>query len=175
MAFVAPTNLPLRSSSSSPHTSFQSPPRFQLSTTSITCTASDNKNSQPENTKQGLSRRSVLTRAASFALAAILARPSSQKTLAEIEYPNVGFLGGGEKVDVNNANVRAYQKFPGMYPTIAGLIVTNGPFENVDDVLKIPDLTDQQKQVLSKYKENLVAMKPTPEYELDKINNGLYK
>jgi hypothetical protein len=26
-------------------------------------------------------------------------------------------------VDVNNANIRVYTRFPGMYPTIAGLIV----------------------------------------------------
>jgi hypothetical protein len=27
------------------------------------------------------------------------------------------------QVDVNNANIRVYTRFPGMYPTIAGLLV----------------------------------------------------
>lgn len=34
--------------------------------------------------------------------------------LAEVDNPIVPFLGGGEKIDVNNANVRAYIKLPGM-------------------------------------------------------------
>ena len=42
---------------------------------------------------------------------------------AEIDYAGVGFLGGAKQIDVNNANIRVYTRFPGMYPTIAGLIV----------------------------------------------------
>ncbi|CAN0357733.1 unnamed protein product, partial [Scytosiphon promiscuus] len=34
--------------------------------------------------------------------------------LAEVDNPVVPFLGGGEKIDVNNANVRAYIRLPGM-------------------------------------------------------------
>lgn len=34
--------------------------------------------------------------------------------LAEVDNPVVPFLGGGDKIDVNNANVRAYIKLPGM-------------------------------------------------------------
>lgn len=34
--------------------------------------------------------------------------------LAEVDNPIVPFLGGGDKIDVNNANVRAYIKLPGM-------------------------------------------------------------
>lgn len=34
--------------------------------------------------------------------------------VAEVDNPIVPFLGGGDKIDVNNANVRAYIKLPGM-------------------------------------------------------------
>lgn len=34
--------------------------------------------------------------------------------LAEVDNPVVPFLGGGDKIDVNNANVRAYIRLPGM-------------------------------------------------------------
>jgi photosystem II PsbU protein len=70
----------------------------------------------------GVSRRDVLAGAAAAAVTALPLAAS-----AEIEYPNVPYLGGSDKIDVNNANVRAYTKFPGMYPTIAGLIAKVAP------------------------------------------------
>lgn len=165
MAFVTTSvAIPLRVNSSS---SISSRTPLPISAR-ITCSAAKDESNE------GITRRGIIGRAAAFALATILGR-TNREAIAEIEYPNVGFLGGGDIVDVNNANVRAYQKFPGMYPTIAGLIVTNGPFKSVDEILDMKDLTNEQKAVIGRYKENLVALKPTPEYELDKINNGLYK
>lgn len=57
-----------------------------------------------------VSRRAALSAALSAA-AAIVAVPLAAN--ANIEYANVGFLGGGDKIDVNNANIRAYVKYPG--------------------------------------------------------------
>lgn len=108
-------------------------------------------------------------------IAAAAAASLPKDALAEREYPNVGFLGGSDVVDVNNANVRAYKQFPGFYPGLAGLIVSNGPYKSVDDIFKIPDLSPAQKSTLEKFKSNLVTLKPVAEYELDKINNGMYK
>nr|C0HJG3.1 RecName: Full=Photosystem II extrinsic protein U, chloroplastic; Short=PsbU; AltName: Full=Photosystem II 12 kDa extrinsic protein; Short=PS II complex 12 kDa extrinsic protein; AltName: Full=Protein PYP2; Flags: Precursor [Neopyropia yezoensis] len=122
--------------------------------------------------KPVVSRRAALTGAAAAALAAVA---GSLPALAETEYANVPFLGGSVIIDINNANVRAYAKYPGMYPTVAGLIATNGPFETVSDLYKIPGLTDLQIATLKKYEDKLVALTPTPEYELDKVNNGLYR
>lgn len=45
---------------------------------------------------------------------------------AEVDYDGIKYLGGGDKIDLNNANIRAYLKVPGIYPTVAGKIVTNG-------------------------------------------------
>ena len=65
----------------------------------------------------GVSRRDLM----GLAGAAIVAAPALAN--AEVEYPNVPFLGGSDQVDVNNANIRVYTRFPGMYPTVAGLLV----------------------------------------------------
>lgn len=82
----------------------------------------------------------------------------------------------GDKVDLNNSSVRRFQAFPGMYPTLAGKIVLGGPYESVDDVLSL-DLTDRQRELFNKYKENFTV---TPaEIALnegfDRINDGQYR
>lgn len=55
--------------------------------------------------------------------------------------PGVGYLGGSDKIDVNNANVRVYARFPGMYPSAAGKIVSHGPYKSVGDLYNIPGLS----------------------------------
>lgn len=55
----------------------------------------------------------------------------------------------GEKIDLNNANIIAFTDCKGFYPTLAKLIVTNGPYKEVTDVLKIPGLNDRQKELLT--------------------------
>jgi photosystem II PsbU protein len=89
----------------------------------------------------------------------------------------VPFLGGSDTVDVNNANIRVYTRFPGMYPAIAKIIVKNAPYSGTEDIeKKIGDkLTPEMKSVYAKYKKQLVALKPAPEYQEDIINNGLYR
>lgn len=116
-----------------------------------------------------VTRRGVLAAAAAALVSAAV------PALAEIEYGGVGFLGGSDVIDINNANVRVYQKFPGMYPTLAGKIVSNGPYDSVNDLYKLPDLTENQKKLLDKYKDNLTALKAAPEYVIDRFNNGLYR
>ena len=80
------------------------------------------------------------------------------------------------KVDLNNSSVRRFQQFPGMYPTMAGKIVLGGPYESVDDVLNL-DLSDRQKELFEKYRENFTVTEP--EIALnegnDRINDGQYR
>ena len=73
-----------------------------------------------------------------------------QNAKAEVDYDGIRYLGGGDKIDLNNANIRAYLKVGGMYPTIAGKIVTSGPFKTVADIYNIPGLTGPEKDVLKK-------------------------
>ena len=94
--------------------------------------------------------------------------------LAIRDYENVGYLGGSETIDVNNANVRVYLKLPGMYPNVAGKIASNGPYGSVGDLYKIPGLSDKEKDVIKKYESKFVALKPAADYVIDRINNGLY-
>jgi photosystem II PsbU protein len=82
----------------------------------------------------------------------------------------------GGKVDLNNASVRRFQQYPGMYPTLAGKIVLGGPYESVDDVLKL-DLTDRQRELFEKYKDNFTVTPPTIALNegFDRINDGVYR
>ena len=62
---------------------------------------------------------------------------------------------------------------PGMYPTVAGKIVSNGPYASVKDIYNIPGLTPREVEILKKYENKFTAKTPTPEYMIDRINNGL--
>ena len=80
------------------------------------------------------------------------------------------------KVDLNNASVRRFQQYPGMYPTLAGKIVLGGPYDSVDDVLEL-DLTDRQKELFNKYKDNFTVTPPAIALNegFDRINDGVYR
>ncbi len=54
----------------------------------------------------------------------------------------------GRKIDLNNTDVRRFQRYPGLYPTLAKVIVDHAPYKNVEDVLKIAGLSDRQKRLL---------------------------
>lgn len=80
------------------------------------------------------------------------------------------------KVDLNNASVRRFQQYPGMYPTLAGKIVLGGPYDSVDDVLNL-DLTDRQRELFNKYKDNFTVTPPAIALNegFDRINDGVYR
>ncbi|WP_411869849.1 photosystem II complex extrinsic protein PsbU [Vulcanococcus limneticus] len=82
----------------------------------------------------------------------------------------------GDKVDLNNSSVRRFKQYPGFYPTLAGKIVLGGPYENVDDVLKL-DLTERQKELFEKYKSNFTVTAPSIALNegFDRINDGQYR
>jgi photosystem II PsbU protein len=82
----------------------------------------------------------------------------------------------GGKVDLNNSSVRRFQQYPGMYPTLAGKIVLGGPYQSVDDVLKL-DLTPRQKELFEKYKDNFTVTPPAIALNegFDRINDGVYR
>ena len=94
---------------------------------------------------------------------------------AVVDYENIAYLGGGQNVDVNNANIRAYLRMPGMYPAAAGKIVSHGPYKSVADLYNIPGLSSAEKDVIKKNEGRLTAKEPSPEYAIDRINNGLYR
>lgn len=79
-------------------------------------------------------------------------------------------------VDLNNASVRRFQQFPGMYPTLAGKIVVGGPYASIDDVLNL-DLTQRQQELFKKYKDNFTVTDPELALNVgfDRINDGQYR
>lgn len=82
----------------------------------------------------------------------------------------------GEKIDLNNTNVRAFTKYPGLYPTLASMIVKNAPFNTIDDVLDMPGLTDRQKGVLKDNLDNFTISDAEAALTEggDRFNNGIY-
>jgi len=92
-----------------------------------------------------------------------------------VDYENVKYLGGGPVIDLNNANVRAYLRIKGMYPSIAGKIVSNGPYKSVGDIYNLPGLSAAEKDIIKKNESRFTAKEPQAEYQIDRINNGLYR
>ncbi|CAB1105357.1 unnamed protein product [Ectocarpus sp. CCAP 1310/34] len=117
------------------------------------------------------SRGDFLKSAAGAAALLGLAAPA----LAEVDNPVVPFLGGGDKIDVNNANVRAYIKLSGMYPSAAGKIVSNGPYSSVSEIYNIKGLSNEEKAAIKKHESRFITMDPQAMYTIDRINNGLYR
>ncbi len=83
----------------------------------------------------------------------------------------------GKKIDLNNTNIAAFQKYPGLYPTLAKKIIKNAPYEKVEDVLSIRGLSDRQKQLLQANLENFTVTEYEPNFNEgdDRINNGIYR
>ncbi len=82
----------------------------------------------------------------------------------------------GQKVDLNNANVRMFRDYRGFYPTLARKIVDNAPYETVEDVLKIPGLSERQKARLQANLDKFTVTEPSNVFVEggDRYNPGLY-
>jgi photosystem II PsbU protein len=82
----------------------------------------------------------------------------------------------GKKIDLNNTNVRAFRKYPGLYPTLARKVVDNAPYKTVEDVLSIPGLSEKQKEMLNANidKFTLTSTDDTFNEGGDRYNNGYY-
>lgn len=82
----------------------------------------------------------------------------------------------GQKIDLNNANVRLFRQYKGFYPNLAAKIVKYAPYQNVEDVLNIPGLSETQKERLQANLENFTVTDPSSVFlEGDeRLNNGNY-
>ncbi|MCS5706820.1 photosystem II complex extrinsic protein PsbU [Synechococcus sp. FGCU-3] len=111
---------------------------------------------------------------AGLLLTLLLPAPAFAADLRNVADDKIAERGG--KVDLNNCSVRRFQDYPGMYPTLAGKIVLGGPYESLDDVLKL-DLTDRQKELFNKYKDNFTVTPPSIALNegFDRINDGQYR
>jgi len=84
-------------------------------------------------------------------------------------------LGGDlTKIDLNNVNIRVFQRLPGMYPSVGKKIMRNIPFERVSDVYEI-GLTDKEREIFQKYEDRFYVSERNSAYTYDRVNNGLYR
>ena len=83
----------------------------------------------------------------------------------------------GSKIDVNNTNIAAFRKHRGLYPTIAGKVVSNAPYDSVEDILEIPGLKQIEKDRLQQNMDVFTISAPDPALVegADRFNNGVYK
>jgi len=83
----------------------------------------------------------------------------------------------GKKLDLNNTNVRAFQQYPGLYPTLAKIIIQHAPYQKLGDVLNIPGLSDRQKQILQTNLDHFTVTEQEAVFNEgdDRFNNGIYK
>ncbi|BBD62277.1 photosystem II complex extrinsic protein precursor PsuB [Nostoc sp. HK-01] len=83
----------------------------------------------------------------------------------------------GKKIDLNNTNVRAFQNYPGLYPTLAKKIIKNAPYSKVEDILDLPGLSDRQKELLQANFDNFTVTDLEPAFNEgdDRFNNGIYR
>merc|ERR1719324_617976 len=117
-----------------------------------------------------IARRELLSKALGFS--AFLGAAAAK---AEVDYAGVGYLGGSSTIDVNNANIRVYQKLPGMYPNAAGKLVSNAPYKNKEEIYSKAKLSSKEADAVKKYESRFIFLEPRPEYIIDNINNGLYR
>lgn len=82
----------------------------------------------------------------------------------------------GQKIDLNNSNIREFRELRGFYPNLASKIIKNAPYDNVEDVLSIPGLSDRQKDRLQANLESFTVTPPAKEFIEgdDRVNPGVY-
>ncbi|MEM6716001.1 MAG: photosystem II complex extrinsic protein PsbU [Cyanobacteria bacterium P01_D01_bin.6] len=83
----------------------------------------------------------------------------------------------GSKLDLNNANVQAFVKYKGMYPTIAGKVLKYAPYDDVEDILNIPGLSDREIDIIKSHINEFAVTAPDPALVegADRFNNGVYR
>ena len=105
---------------------------------------------------------------------------NSPVLLAEIEFRNSAddklATEFGKKIDLNNTNVRAFRRYPGMYPNLATKVVDNAPYKSVEDVLNVPGLSERQKELLQANLDKFTVTKVDITFTEggDRYNNGIY-
>jgi len=82
----------------------------------------------------------------------------------------------GQKIDLNNTNVRAFRRLRGFYPTLAKKILENAPYNKVEDVLDIPGLSAAQKNRLQANLDKFTVLDSAEVFTEggDRFNNGYY-
>lgn len=80
------------------------------------------------------------------------------------------------KLDLNNSDVREFRQLPGFYPNLASKIIQNAPYDQVEDVLDIPGLSDSQIERLQANLDKFIVTDVEASMNAgdDRYNPGLY-
>ena len=80
------------------------------------------------------------------------------------------------KLDLNNSRVREFRRLRGFYPGLASKIIQNAPYDEVEDVLEIPGLSDSQLERLQANLDEFFVseMDPVMNAGGDRYNPGVY-
>lgn len=80
------------------------------------------------------------------------------------------------KLDLNNSDVREFRSLRGFYPNLASKIIQNAPYDQVEDVLDIPGLSEAQKNRLQANIDKFIVTEPAASMNAggDRYNPGLY-
>ena len=80
------------------------------------------------------------------------------------------------KLDLNNSDVREFRKLRGFYPGLASKIIQNAPYNNVEEVLDIPGLSDTQVERLQANLDEFFITDVAASMNAggDRYNPGLY-
>lgn len=83
---------------------------------------------------------------------------------------------GSDKIDINNTAINFFTDLKGFYPTLAGKIIDNAPYEKVEDVLDIPGLSEKQIKRLQDNLDRFVATPPSSVYNEgdERYNPAIY-
>mmetsp|Transcript_751 Transcript_751/g.882 ORF Transcript_751/g.882 Transcript_751/m.882 type:complete len:159 (+) Transcript_751:133-609(+) len=73
------------------------------------------------------------------------------------------------KYDLNSAFVGDYKQLRGMFPHAAGKIASNGPYEKVKDIYKIPGVTKNDLKLFKKYESEFTVNPPGRNFK-ERIN-----
>lgn len=111
---------------------------------------------------------SSVLKSAPVVLAAVERRNAADDNLDEVY---------GNKIDLNNTNIRAFRQYRGLYPTLARILVENAPYDKVEDILEISELTERQREFLQANLNVFTVNRPVEAFVQgqDRINPGFYK
>eukprot|EP00307_Rebecca_sp_RCC1486_P012691 CAMPEP_0119406868 /NCGR_PEP_ID=MMETSP1335-20130426/1031_1 /TAXON_ID=259385 /ORGANISM="Chrysoculter rhomboideus, Strain RCC1486" /LENGTH=175 /DNA_ID=CAMNT_0007430961 /DNA_START=32 /DNA_END=560 /DNA_ORIENTATION=- len=110
-----------------------------------------------------VSRRSALAASALLANSLVqvaVAGDASMNTRIPDDEVVEAQLPRSNKIDLNNAIVVDYKALPGMYPRVAGIIASHGPYTKVSDVYQLPEMTQGDKDMMRKYEKELTVLPP---------------
>jgi hypothetical protein len=68
---------------------------------------------------------------------------------------------GSSIIDLNNSNIDDFCQYSGLYPSIAKLVIQHSPYERVEDVLSIAELSDRQRDLLKVNLQHFTVAKPS--------------